>query len=345
MNQLTRAAVRAGTQALARTLQQALPKAAKQAAARVRKRAQSTPRKRASASRRRPSRDSSRWSTGLAVAFGAARHFHLYAPPGARRGTRMPVLVLLHGCRQDADTIVAVTRIQRAAARAGCLVLCPEQDRLANPQGCWSWYETRNGRAQAEAAVIEAAIERTCRSASGDRHRVALAGLSAGASMAALVALRHPERYAAVAMHSGVAPGLAADAASALGAMGGRRRRSAPLAPLRREAPWPRLLVIQGSVDPVVASSNGRDAAHRWAAHVGAKAGKPRRVKRGKRLPMVVTDHRAHGALVVRHCEVQGLGHAWSGGAPDHPYSDPRGPDAAGMIVAFAKAAWTARVS
>jgi poly(hydroxyalkanoate) depolymerase family esterase len=255
------------------------------------------------------------------------------------------LLVLLHGCRQDADTIAAVSRIERAAARARCLVLCPEQDRLANAQGCWSWYETRAGRAQAEAAVIEAAVERVCRTGGGDRQRVAIAGLSAGASMAALVALRHPARYAAVAMHSGVAPGLAADAASALGAMRGGLSPSMPLLPSWRGTPWPRLLVIQGSVDPVVARSNGKEVARRWAAHAGAKAGTPRRVQRGRRLPMLVTDHRARGALVVRHCEVQGLGHAWSGGAPDHPYSDPRGPDASGMIVAFAKAAWAARLS
>ena len=101
--------------------------------------------------------------------------------------------------------------------------------------------------------------------------------------------------------------------------------------------------MIQGSADHVVSPSNGTEAARRWAAHVGAEPTTPRRVQRGARLAMRITDHRAHGALVVRHCEVQGLGHAWSGGVADRAYSDPRGPDAAGMIVAFAKAAWKAR--
>jgi poly(3-hydroxybutyrate) depolymerase len=33
---------------------------------------------------------------------------------------------------------------------------------------------------------------------------------------------------------------------------------------------------------------------------------------------------------------VAGLGHAWSGGAAGQPYSDPKGPDAARMVWAFA---------
>jgi poly(3-hydroxybutyrate) depolymerase len=37
----------------------------------------------------------------------------------------------------------------------------------------------------------------------------------------------------------------------------------------------------------------------------------------------------------VTHCEVVGLGHAWSGGAARQPYSDPKGPDASRMIWAF----------
>ena len=34
--------------------------------------------------------------------------------------------------------------------------------------------------------------------------------------------------------------------------------------------------------------------------------------------------------------EVTGLGHAWSGGAPGLPYSDPTGPDASRMVWTFA---------
>ena len=54
-----------------------------------------------------------------------------------------------------------------------------------------------------------AAIDQVCLLYRADRERVGMAGLSAGASMAALLATRYPERFKAVTMHSGVPPGTA----------------------------------------------------------------------------------------------------------------------------------------
>jgi poly(3-hydroxybutyrate) depolymerase len=39
---------------------------------------------------------------------------------------------------------------------------------------------------------------------------------------------------------------------------------------------------------------------------------------------------------VARLCEIDGLGHAWSGGGAVQTYSDPKGPDASQMIWTFA---------
>lgn len=248
---------------------------------------------------------------------------------------------MLHGCRQDAQAFAASSRMNSLAAREGFLVMYPEQDRHANPQRCWNWYELRSGRAQREAASIEAAIAQVCRTQPVDPQRIALAGLSAGASMAALLAVRSPQRYAALAMHSGVPPGAANSTATALMAMGGRRTPS-PLAALPEGVDLPPLLEIQGSADAIVAPRNAEQAVRLWSAQAGAIAQPPRTVQRGRRHPSTVTDYLAQGRLVARHCLVRGLGHAWSGGARQD-YSDPRGPDASRMIWAFARKAFDTR--
>ena len=271
------------------------------------------------------------WIPGQAIGPAGLRRFRLFRPADVRSSDRLPLLVMLHGCGQNAAAFARSTRMDRLAARERFLVLYPEQDLAANPQGCWNWYDTRSHRAEAEAATLIAAIDQACLLYPVDRDAVAVAGLSAGASMAALLAVRWPERFCAVAMHAGVAPGAANSAAGVLAAM---RGRSLPPTAVER-GNRPPLLVIHGSEDRVVSVRNAHVAAEQWAAALGARAADPRRVQRGARHAMTVTDWRVRRRVCVRLCEVERLGHAWSGGAAGEHFSDPQGPDASTLIWRF----------
>ena len=253
---------------------------------------------------------------------------------------------MLHGCGQTGRDIAAVSRMNRLAARHRFVVLYPEQERVANAQGCWNWFERRNGRAEAEAATLLAAVDKVARRLPVDLARVAVAGLSAGASMAVLMAALYPHRFCAVAMHSGVAPGTAESAATALAAMHGRREAHLPdlpaataaasaVLPVGASAVLPPLLIVHGDADGVVSVRNAAATAQLWAGALGARAGAVRTLQRGQRYPMRVTEFKARGRTVVALREVVGLAHAWSGGAAQRPYSDPAGPDASALIWAF----------
>jgi poly(hydroxyalkanoate) depolymerase family esterase len=291
----------------------------------------------ASVDQLRPPPGEGDWIAGVAMGPQGARHYRLYRPPGVQSSERLPLVVMLHGCGQDARGFAVSTRMNRVAARERFLVLYPEQDRLANPQGCWNWFDMAGGRALGEVALIMKAIDQVCLLYPVDSSRMAIAGLSAGASLAALLVTRHPERFQALVMHSGIPPGTANSSASALGAMRGRRTTK-PLAaaPLAMAASWPPLLVIQGGVDPLVSASNGRAAVQQWAEAAGAQAGPVRNVQRGKRYTMRVTDFKRKGSLAATLVEVGQLGHAWSGGAAGQAFSDAKGPDASRMVWAFA---------
>jgi poly(hydroxyalkanoate) depolymerase family esterase len=276
--------------------------------------------------------------SGIAFAAAGARRYHLFKPPGMALFERLPLVVMLHGCGQDANAFALSTRMNRIAARERFLVLYPEQDRLANPQLCWNWYETRSRRAYGEAAIIRAAIDQVCLLYPVDPQRIGIAGLSAGAGMAALLATRYPDRFAAVVMHSGVPPGVADSTASAIRAMRGRAPAPAadPASPVAgATADWPPLLVIHGSLDRVVSASNAASAARLWAAAGGVVDETVRRVQRGARYPMTVTDFGLRNRPAATLCEIEGLGHAWSGGPATERFSDPRGPDASRLVWAF----------
>ncbi|MBV8635115.1 MAG: PHB depolymerase family esterase [Burkholderiaceae bacterium] len=274
------------------------------------------------------------WSSGAAFGVTGVRRYRLYKPPGLYYSERLPLVVMLHGCGQNAEAFAHCTRMNRLAASQRFLVLYPEQDRTANAQNCWNWFDTRTGRARREAESIDAAIDHVCLLYPVDRDRIVLAGLSAGASMAALMATQRPARYRAIAMHSGVPPGSAHSSASAMAAMRGRRIAELPPP---TGAKLPPLLVIHGQADHVVAPLNGKQAAQSWASREDARPCPPRIIRRGSRYPATITDYRVRGRVAVTLCEVHGLGHTWSGGAAGQAYSDTKGPDACAMIWSFAK--------
>lgn len=294
------------------------------------------------------------WIAGMAIGPGGARRFHLHVPPGLalRAGEKLPLLVMLHGCGQTGLDFAKSTRMGRLAARKRFLVLYPEQERMANAQGCWNWYQQRNGQADAEAAIVLAAVNQVAQRYPVDLERVAVAGLSAGASMAALIAARFPERFRAVIMHSGVVPGAAESAATALAAMMGQRtgHLPSPYASASRTTGTPAgsaaspllppLLVLHGAGDGVVSVRNGVATAQLWAQAQGAKAGAQSTQQRGKRYPMRVTPFKLKGRTMVELREITGLSHAWSGGAAKLAYSDPAGPDASALAWAFAERAF-----
>ncbi|MGJ7508399.1 extracellular catalytic domain type 1 short-chain-length polyhydroxyalkanoate depolymerase [Variovorax sp. GT1P44] len=285
----------------------------------------------------RPPAGAGQWISGVAMGAAGMRRFRLYRPPGVKFGERLPLMVMLHGCLQDAKSFATSTRMNGVAARERFLVLYPEQDRVSNAQGCWNWYDTSAGRAYGEVALIMKAIDQVCLMYPVDRTRVAVAGLSAGASMAALLASRHPERFKAVVMHSGIPPGTAHSTLSAMGAMVGHRTTKPLVAtPATMAASWPPLMVIHGGLDRVVATSNGHAAVQAWADAAGATDVKARSVQRGNRYPTNITEFKRRGHAVATLVEIARLGHAWSGGAAKQPYSDGKGPDASRMAWAFA---------
>jgi poly(3-hydroxybutyrate) depolymerase len=282
------------------------------------------------------SRGSGRWEEGRwGLGPMAMRRYRLFLPTGTSRA--LPLVVLLHGCGQDAASFAATTRAATAARAGGYAVLLPEQSSEANPQRCWNWFrgDTVTG---AEAAVLHAIIERVCQLHRLRRDRVFALGLSAGGTMAVTLALRYPELFGAVATHSGAVAHSAASALQAGQAM--RGRRAPELAALHRRLAGrrlPPLMVMHGDADRSVAPANAEAAAALWLGLTAGTAARAtaRNAQRGTRYPYTVTDWKLERRVYVRLIRVAHLGHAWSGGAARQAYADPQGPDALRLAWRF----------
>jgi poly(hydroxyalkanoate) depolymerase family esterase len=272
--------------------------------------------------------------TFLEGSFGNAagtRRYRLYVPARAASGPR-PLVVMLHGCQQDAADFAAGTAMNRLAEDAGCLVLYPEQDRGANGSNCWNWFDAAHQRhGQGEPSLIADMTREIVRTHGADPRRVYVAGLSAGGAMAAVLGAAYPDLYAAVGVHSGLPVGAARDLMSGLHAMKGTSKGKRH-ATLRRRVP---LIVLHGDQDAVVHPSNG-DALFRQFIHDGRLREIEERGTTGSgRGHTRTTALDDAGNVVAEYWVLHGAGHAWAGGSPSGSYTDAAGPDASAEMLRF----------
>jgi poly(hydroxyalkanoate) depolymerase family esterase len=284
-----------------------------------------------------------------------ARPYFLYRPRGLDAGAMAPLLVMLHGCTQTPVDLARGTRMNDAADRHGFLVAYPQQTGRHNQRACWNWFLPHHqARGSGEPGVLAgitreviAGLDRVV-----DPERVFLAGMSAGAAMAAVMGATYPDLFAAIGVHSGIPYRVATSQHGAFEAMArgaadpaGRGREAfAAMGDRARVVP---IIVVHGTGDNVVCPVNGDQVVEQWLAVNRLAA--PDRFEGELRRPSAVVPGQveqghdytryhwndARGRLFQEYLKVQRLGHAWSGGGETGSYTDPRGPDASQAMWDF----------
>ena len=274
--------------------------------------------------------DGGRFEEHTYVNEAGSRRYKLFVP-GCYCGEPLPLVVMLHGCKQSPDDFAAGTRMNELAEEQHFLVAYPGQPSAANPSKCWNWFSADDQlRDRGEPSLIAGITRQIMRELAVDSTRVYIAGLSAGGALAAIMGSAYPDLYAAICVHSGLACGAAKDLASAFAAMqqGGSPLSQGPRHPLPT-------IVFHGDRDKTVNPLNGDQ--------VIAQS------KAGKELYPTITPGRSAGGInytrtiqadgsgrpILEQWVLHGAGHAWSGGSPAGSYTDPRGPDASREMLRF----------
>ncbi|MDQ2696943.1 MAG: PHB depolymerase family esterase, partial [Pseudomonadota bacterium] len=135
------------------------------------------------------------------------RRYQVYVPDNYRPGTPVPMVMVLHGCRQTEQNMINETRFRQLADRDTFIVVYPfitSFDGLRNTN-CWGFFlnqHTHEGAGEPEDLYqIGLAVESEF---SIDPNRRYITGLSSGAGMAVVMAVVQSEYFAA----AGAAAGL-----------------------------------------------------------------------------------------------------------------------------------------
>jgi poly(hydroxyalkanoate) depolymerase family esterase len=295
--------------------------------------------------------------TELSFRSGNTSHaYRLYTPSNAPaadsardQSNLLPLVVLLHGCKQDAADFALGTGMNELAETEKCLVLYPEQSSSANSMRCWNWFEaTHQARDSGEPKMLAALIHKVIKTHGADPSRVYIAGLSAGGAMAAIMAGLFPEMFAAVGVHSGLPPGAANNVISAFSAMrsGASKPKSSGGAAANDDSDGIVMptIVFHGSADQTVNPDNGDQITEAALAALKSAGLQLKRVEQSEDSPGTSSGRRdttrtiystADGKSFAEHWAIGSGPHAWSGGDAAGSYTDPHGPSASQAMVEF----------
>jgi poly(hydroxyalkanoate) depolymerase family esterase len=284
--------------------------------------------------------------TGFGSNPGNLRMFK-YVPDGLPASR--PLVVALHGCRQQASDYDDETGWAKFAEMWRFALLLPEQKEANNSRRCFNWFNGRRffwfewfepgtdiDRDEGEALSVRQMIERMRREHEVDDKRIFLTGLSGGGAMTAVMLAVYPDLFAGGAIVAGVPYKCALDLSAALGRCGvdlsgrggapvqdrtpaqwGRLVRDASRVreATRHSGPWPRVSIWQGSADRTVNPRAARELVEQWTdVHgIDAVADTEESVRGASRSVYVNAD----GAALVELYAIPEMGH----GAPVDPGS------------------------
>lgn len=293
------------------------------------------------------------WVSGTYYSAYGARFYKLWVPAGYDGSSARPMLVMLHGCQQNADDFAAGTGMNALADARNFLVLYPEQGLAYNGADCWNWFYIANQvRGSGEPSVIAGMIG-WAKSHYRVSSKVAVAGISAGAGMANIMGCTYPDLFQGVASVAGMMYGAATSMTGGTNAMLYGSIYSPDslgtsckdrMGTLKHAMPT---LVFQGMSDSVVNPLNATQVVGQWAqtndlVTDGLDNGNVDNVA-----DAVVTGSacRAYtrrdyldsstGSVLVRKYEISGMGHAWPGGSAAGSYTDSCAPNASGIMADF----------
>ncbi len=267
---------------------------------------------------------------------------YVHVPAGMVKERAYPLVVVLHGCWEDATIHSTNSQWSQLADRFHFYVLYPEN--VAQGNECFDWNSdaSQKGQEGTDSAAVMAMIEAVKGRYMVDADRIYVTGMSAGAALTVILLAEHPDQFAAGATHAGLPyrgytgrgdktlgylfPQSTKDELSADPTEGWKWRLAFLGAPPANRTPgewvarmpdqekaYPPILAFYGTDDPTVNPEHTNELMEQWTAVRGAdqKPDKVARLKADDDSHTLREYHDDEGILLISTVEVQGMTHAY----------------------------------
>ncbi len=275
------------------------------------------------------------------------RRFELHVPRGYTDDSPVPLLMVLHGCRQNIADIRSISNFDAIADREGFVAVYPFVTSYSGfrMRNCWGWWldsEIRPGAGEVE--DVWQIVEQIQGELSIDARRIHIAGLSSGGGMAVAAMVAHHDKFASGAAVAGVPYSETPRAVSYGGPSGVTFKPTAQIVRTMKsvmgaeERPSP-IFIVHSVDDPVVGIGAARNLRDSWTACYEIDSTRPASEVSGVdgETSWVHSKYReSRKRSAVETVFIEGPGHGWYGGNPGR-FSYPAAPDTSSLMWQFFK--------
>ena len=200
---------------------------------------------------------------------------YYHTPIGAT--SNMPLLIVLHGCTQNALEVAQLSDWNKLADEYGFYVLYPEQKTINNATKCFNWFQVQdNEKDKGENASILEMITQIQSRFNTNTQQTYITGLSAGGAMSMVMISAYPDKFQGAAIMSGgpfkAANSVFASVSALRGDVDKTPQEWGDL--VRNENPnytgsYAKLSVFHGQQDNIVNFKNSTEVVEQWANVLG----------------------------------------------------------------------------
>lgn len=237
-----------------------------------------------------------------------------YEPVAA--SSNMPLVVVLHGCSQNALEIAQLTDWNKLADEYGFYILYPEQKNNNNSSKCFNWFlADDNEKNKGENASIIEMIDKMESDFNINAQKTYITGFSAGAAMGMVMISTYPEKFKGAAIMSGVPYKAANNVFSSITALRGDVDKTpqewGDL--VRNEnisfnGNYPKLSVFHGQQDNVVNFQNNTEIVEQWSNVLGLNLQDRTIVNLSNGIKQI--DYFNNNNVLISNYEIDNMSHA-----------------------------------